>query len=116
MCRVAHRLRDEEKDVRHQADVGIERLHQFERFWRFPALRLMHRKALFSRKYLQRIFRPTRLVRSTAHRDDILSALEQSLEHRFAEGLLAVDDDTHLSMSLPDPVLRFHSLRVLYVR
>ena len=58
----------------------------------------------FSRgEQLQRIFRPARLVGRAAHRDDILAALEQLLEHGLAEGLLAMNDDTHRLLSLPGP-------------
>ncbi len=44
--RIQHRLRHEQQHVGHHAHVGIERLHQLERFRRLPALGLVHGQAL----------------------------------------------------------------------
>ncbi len=46
--RVEHRLRNEQQHIGHQADVGVERLHQLERFRRLPALRLVDGEALLA--------------------------------------------------------------------
>ena len=51
------------------------------------------------RQLLQRISRTALAIGRAEHADDVLLALEQTFEHRLTEGLLTVDDDTHLSAS-----------------
>ena len=55
----------------------------------------MHGQARGERGFLQRIGLGARLFRRDIDRDHVVAALEQCFEHGFAEGLLAVNDDTH---------------------
>ena len=93
--RVEHRLRHEEEDIRHHADVGVEALHERQRLGRLPAFRLMYRQTLFQGERLQRILGPPGLVGRTADGNDSLASCEQLFEHRLTEGVLSVNHDTH---------------------
>ena len=56
----------------------------------------MDRKLGRKRRFLQRIGLGARLFRRDIDCDDILAALDERVEHRLAESLLPVNDDTHL--------------------
>ena len=74
-----------------------------------PHLRLAVGRGLVDRQpggergLLQRIGLLARLLRRHIDADDVLAALEQRLEHRLAEGLLAVNDDAHVPRSHQPP-------------
>jgi hypothetical protein len=55
----------------------------------------MHGQALLQGELLQRVGRAALLVGRAEHADNVLAALDQHFEHRFAEGLLAVDNYPH---------------------
>src|SRR5262249_4631128 len=57
--------------------------------------RLEHRKVRGECRFLQRIGLRARLFGGDIDADDIVSALQQRFENGLAEGLLAVNDDTH---------------------
>ena len=55
----------------------------------------MDRKARGERRLLQRVDLLAFLLGRRIDGDDVLAALDQRLEHRLAEGLLAVNHDPH---------------------
>src|SRR5258706_13005034 len=52
--------------------------------------------------FLQRIGLRTRFLGRDINRNDVVAAPDERIEHRFAKGLLAVDDNSH---DLPSPYL-----------
>jgi hypothetical protein len=97
---VEHRLRHEEGDIGHDAEVGRERFHQRRRLLGLPRRRLMQRQAFFQCELLQRIVGPALPVGGAEHADHLLAPLHELFEDRPAEGLLSVDDDAHRLTSL----------------
>ena len=65
---------------------------------------LKHRELGRDRSLFERIGLGTFFFRRDIDGDHVLAALEQRLQHGLAEGLLAVDHDTH-SMFLPYPLM-----------
>ena len=57
--------------------------------------RLIDRQLRGERRFLERIGLRAFLLRRHIDGDDVIAALEQRFEHRLAEGLLAVNHDTH---------------------
>ncbi len=60
----------------------------------------MHRQLGGERRLFERIGLGTFLLRRDIDGDDVLAALDQRFEHRLAERLLAVNDNTHSYSSL----------------
>jgi hypothetical protein len=87
--------------------VGLERFEFFPHFRLLVGVRLIDRQLGRHRRFLERIGLGARFFRRDIDGDDILAALEQRFEHRLAERLLAVNDDTHcqkpLQISSPLP-------------
>ena len=92
---IQDRLRHEQKHVSHHAHVGIERLHEFERFGCLPALGLMDSQTLLDCEQLERILRAARLVRRAADCDHVFLPLQQFFQDGLSEGFLPVHDNTH---------------------
>src|SRR5688500_13904552 len=88
-------LRHEQRDERHHLQVGLERAELLPHLGLLVGLGLIDRQVRRHRGFEQRIRLRAGFGRRDVHRDDILAALQQRFEHRFAERLLAVDHDTH---------------------
>ena len=95
-------LRHEQRDEGHHLEVGLERLELLPHLRLAIGRRLIDRQLGGERRFLQRIGPGAFLLRRDIDGDDVLAALEQRLQHRLAEGLLAVNHDTHCNL-LPDP-------------
>ena len=93
-------LRHEQRDEGHDLKVGFERFEVLPDFRIFVGIRLMHRKLGRKRRFLQRIGLGAGLLRRDIDGDDFVAALEQRFEHRLAERLLSVNDDTHVNTPL----------------
>ena len=101
MCRrVEEFFRHEQRDERHDLEVGLERLELGQHFRRFVRGRLHHFQTGSERGFLQRIDLGAFFFWRNINGDDFFVAFEQRFQHRLAEGLLAVDHDTHIR-SLP---------------
>jgi hypothetical protein len=94
--------RDVEKILGHeQRDEGHHLQIRLQGAELLPHLGLAIRRGLKERQprglcgFLQRIRLLARLLGRDVHTDDVLAALEQRIQHRFAKRLLAVDDDAH---------------------
>ena len=87
------------RDEGHHLQVGLERFEFLPHFRLLVGVRLIDRQLCGQRRFLQRIGLGARLLRRDIDGDDILAALEQRFEHRLAERLLAVNDDTHYVIS-----------------
>src|SRR6185437_15211780 len=75
--------------------VGLERLELLPHLGLAVGGRLIDRQLGGERGFLERIGLLPRLLGRHVDGDHLVTALEQRLEHRLAEGLLAVDDNTH---------------------
>ena len=64
---------------------------------------LIDRQLGGERGFLQRIGLGARFLRRDIDGDHVLAALEQRFQHRLAEGLLAVDHDTHSTLPTLHP-------------
>ena len=89
--------RHEQRHEGHDLKVGLERLELLPHLRLAVGFRLMHRKARGERRLLQRVGLLRRLLGRHIDGDDVLAALQQRIENRLAEGLLAVNDDAHSS-------------------
>ena len=78
---------------------GLSALNSSHTSGLLVGIRLIDRQVGRERGFLQRIGLRARLLRRDIDGDDILAALEQRFQHRLAERLLAVDDDTHCNPS-----------------
>src|SRR5262249_4731857 len=85
----------------HHLKIGLKRFKLGPHFRFFIGVRLMHRKLSCNRRYLHRVRFSARTTRRTVTGDDILAALEQRFEYRFAERLLTVNYDTHIEIPFP---------------
>ena len=92
-------LRHEQRDERHDLQVGPERAEFLPHLGLLVAIRLIDRQAGRERRFHQGVRLLPRLLRRHIDGDDVLAALQELLEHRLAEGLLAVDHDTHWTVS-----------------
>ena len=88
-------LRHEQGDEGHHLQVGLERLELLPHFRLAVGGGLVNRQLGGERRFLQRVGFLARLLRRHIDGDHFIAAFEQRLEHRLAEGLLAVDDDPH---------------------
>ena len=79
-------------------------LNSSQHFGLLVGVRLIDRKLRGERRFLQRIGLGARLFRRNIDGDDIFAALDQRFEHRLAERLLAMNDDTHVKTSLSVPL------------
>ena len=61
---------------------------------------MIDRQAGGDRRFLERVGLGAFFFRRDVDGDDLVTALEQGFQHGFAEGLLAVNDDTHNGFSL----------------
>ena len=59
----------------------------------------MHRQAVRLGGFLQGINPPAGGSRGAEHANDVLAAVQQRFQDAFAEGLLAVDNDSHVIFS-----------------
>src|SRR5262249_29811039 len=85
----------------HHLKIGLKRFKLGPHFRFFIGVRLMHRKLGGKRRFLQRVSFRARALRRNVNGDDILAALEQRFEYRFAERLLTVNYDTHIEIPFP---------------
>ena len=88
-------FRHEQRDEGHHLKVGLKGTELLPNFRLAIGRRLAHRQFRGQRGFLQRIGLGAFLLRRDIRRDDIVAALEQRLQHGFAERLLAVNNDTH---------------------
>ena len=86
---------NEQRHESHHLQIRLERAE----FLPHPRLaigrRLINRQLGGERRFFQRIGLGAFLLGRDISRDDILAALDQRFEHRLAECLLAVNDNTH---------------------
>ncbi len=93
--RVEKFLRHEQRHECHDLQVGLERLELGQHFRSFIRGRLHHLQARGERRFLQGIGLGALFFRRDIDGDDVLAALDQRFQDGLAEGLLAVDHDTH---------------------
>ena len=92
-------FRHEQRDEGHDLEVGLERLELLPDFRVLVGRRLIDRQLRRDRGFLQRIGLGAFFFRRDIDADDVLAALDQRLQHGLAEGLLAVNHDTHTTFS-----------------
>ena len=98
---VQDRLGHQQRNVRHHAQIGVQRAHLLKHSCILVARRLKERQVpLFGQRF-QRID-PATFIGRTVHRADVLAAFQQRFQDGFAEGLLAMNDQFHLFL-LPVP-------------
>src|SRR5262245_42147976 len=88
-------LRHEQRDKGHDLKIRFQSLELFPDFRILVGRRLMHGKFGSKRRFLEWIGPGAFVFRRDIDGDDILTALEQRFQHGLAEGLLAVNDNTH---------------------
>ena len=93
-------LRHEQRDEGHHLQVGLERLELLPDLRVLVGRRLKDRQLRGERGFLQRVGLGAFLLRRDIDADDVLAALDQRLQHGLAEGLLAVNHDTHVISQL----------------
>ena len=98
-------LGHEQRDEGHDLEVGLERLELVPDLRVLVGRRLIDRQLRRDRGFLQRVGLGALFFRRDIDADDILAALDQRLQHGLAEGLLAVNHDTHTI----SPKLRRHA-------
>ena len=74
---------------------GLERLELLPHFRLAIGFRLIDRQLGGDRGFLERIGLGAGLLGRDIDRDHLVAALQQRFQHGFAEGLLAMDHDTH---------------------
>src|SRR5205085_7241308 len=89
------RLRREQEDIRHDAEVDIERAQRVLRLGAGVVRELEELDALLLRRKTQRVGPRPRLFRSAEHGGDVSAALEEGIEDGLAEILLPDDRDAH---------------------
>jgi hypothetical protein len=85
----------QQQHVSHDAEFGVQALHLLPNTRVLEGRGLEEGEILGEREFLERIQLRARLVGRAVDADDLLAAIEQRFEHRMAEGLLAVEQDTH---------------------
>ena len=98
--RVERLLGDEEGDVGHHPEVGLEPAHLLPHLGRAEGLRLEDGDPPLDGARLQGIGGAALAVRGGVDPHHVLAAVEQRLQHRAPERLLSVDDDSHGSVFL----------------
>ena len=93
-------LGHEEGDVGHHPEVGLEPPHLLPYLRPAKGLRLEHGDPALDRARLEGIGGAALTVRGGVDPHHVLPAVEQRFEHRAAERLLSVDDDSHVSVFL----------------
>ena len=88
-------LGHEEGHVGHHAQVGAERFHLRPGVLALEGGGLEEGQAVFAGRVGERVRALSGLFGTGVDADDVLSPLHQRLEDARAEGLLAVDDDSH---------------------
>ena len=97
-------LRHEQRDEGHHLQVGLERAELLPHLRLAVGGGLIDRKLGGERRFLQRIGLGAFLLGRDIDGDHVLAALDQRFEHGLAEGLLAVNHDTHSVSSKARPV------------
>src|SRR5262245_18765760 len=91
-------FRYKQRDEGHDLQVGLEGLELFPDFWVLVGGRLIDRELGSNCGFLEWIGFGAFFFRRHVDRDDVIPALEQRFQHSLAEGLLAVNDDTHFTL------------------
>ena len=97
---VQDRLGHERGHVGHHAQIRPKRRHLPGGLRLAVGPRLVDGQSPLHGALLDRIRRTAFRVRCAVHADHVFSAIEQRLQHALPERLLAVNDDSHLQLSM----------------